>query len=157
MNDEFVQPEVLDVVERKRRRDRRIAHSVTIVVHVLLLLVFAAVTILPELFQEPEIRVTMVAPTTQTVPSLSRQEVARMAPQTPNPSSVREAVEFLKSMSPETIVLLSDGEPSGEQAPEVHKITAELQKKRREPTTISTISYLSTGGRKFMEELASAN
>jgi len=79
MNTEYISPEALVAVERKQRRDRRIAVGVTVVAHALLLVLFALVTVLPALQKEPEIRATVVAPETAVeAPRLSRQEVSRM-------------------------------------------------------------------------------
>lgn len=66
-------------------------------------------------------------------------------------------VEAFK-MAPSTIIVLSDGKPSGKTGTtQTLQAASEMQKKSKSKVIINTISYKSSNGRKFLKELAKQN
>jgi len=66
-----------------------------------------------------------------------------------------EALQKAFSKRPNSIIFLSDGDPTGMSEEEIHKMVADKQSSRKIP--INTISYKSKSGRKFLQTLAEQN
>jgi hypothetical protein len=63
-------------------------------------------------------------------------------------------LEAAFDLNPDTVIFVSDGEPSGTNASEVLKLVSKWQTDRTRPVKINSFAYLADSGQKFMQDLA---
>src|SRR5690606_28764041 len=63
-------------------------------------------------------------------------------------------LEAAFDLNPDTVIFVSDGEPSGTNAGEVLKLVSTWQQGRTRPVKINSFAYLADSGQKFMQDLA---